>query len=37
MIFTRPWVFQQRVYVLLAAELFIYVDDWQLIGTTKDL
>ena len=35
--FQRPWVFNQRVDGLLAAELFIYVDDGRPIGPTKTL
>ena len=32
-----PWVFKQRVYGLLAADLFIYVDDGRPIRPTEDL
>ena len=33
----RPWVSKQRVYRLLAADLFTYVNDGWLIGPTEDL
>ena len=32
-----PWVFKQMVDGLLAADLFIYMDDGRPIGPTKDL
>ena len=33
----KPWVFKKRVDALFDADLFIYVEDGQPIGPTKNL